>query len=52
MFARRNDGNRFMVDNKVDNIVGIIASVGDHVVADTPSQQCFSLRYIMSLTGS
>lgn len=51
-FTRRNDRNCFMVDNKGENIIGIVAAVGNHVVADTARQQSFGLRDIMSLTTS
>lgn len=50
-FTRRNDRNCFMVDDKGENNISIVAAVSNHVVPDTASQQGFGLRDIMSLTA-
>ena len=39
-----------MVENEIQETVGIVAAVSNDVVADTISQQCLRLRDIVSVT--
>lgn len=51
VFARRNHGNRFMLKNEGNHSSAIIATVGDHMVADAPRQQSLGLGHVMPLTS-
>lgn len=51
ILARRNDNFRFFVNNRLDEIVGIIGTVSDYSLKVIAGDQCFCLRDVMSLTS-